>query len=249
MLALPRECAVFRTIARRLGPLDSVVCAVVTTKDISTSIPVAACDVCGRTLLRGERAENYVDGGELRSVCALCVTRAIQEGWVREGATPDQTGAGARYERRRSLLSRLRSRGRPARATTRRSANGAPRVGRPPANEVREPRHVRAIPASPEHKLAAAIEAFNASEHPRTVVGVSRALGAPTVAILPVDASPSLVNVTVSWELCWYRYQVNLSDEVPDMRRTAQGYELSELPDCERRPNAVSDEYGELHGH
>ncbi|MBV9005918.1 MAG: hypothetical protein JO181_14755 [Solirubrobacterales bacterium] len=68
----------------------------------------------------------------------------------------------------------------------------------------------------------------------------------PTVAVLPVDARPSLVNVTVSWELCWYRYEVDLSEEMPDVRVVGQGYELDELPGHERRPNAVCDEHGAL---
>ena len=38
-----------------------------------------------------------------------------------------------------------------------------------------------------------------------------------------------MVNIVVSWELCWYRYEVDLSDEVPAVRAAAQGYELTEL--------------------
>ena len=110
----------------------------------------------------------------------------------------------------------------------------------------REPRHVRAIPTSAEHKIASAVELFNGSEHRRTVAGVARSLGAPTVSVLPADASPSLVNVVVSWELCWYRYEVDLSDEVPAVRLAGQGYELDELPAQERLGNAVSDDRGAL---
>ena len=44
--------------------------------------------MCGRTLLRGEHAEVYIDGGVRRSVCELCKPRALNEGWLREGTVP-----------------------------------------------------------------------------------------------------------------------------------------------------------------
>ena len=226
-----------------------------TTKDIRTSLPATACDVCGRTLLRGEQAETYLDGGARRSVCDLCVPRALHEGWLREGTVPDYGGKDPGSERRRSLFGRWRSRRAPAP-----EPDGAPVVAEAPSavgwdelpvsnrvrERVREPRHVRAVPSSPEHKVVSAIEVFNGSVHPRTVAGVARSLGVPTVAVLPVDARPSLVNVTVSWELCWYRYEVDLSEETPDVRVVGQGYELDELPGHERKPNAVCDEHGAL---
>ncbi|HEY8626010.1 MAG TPA: hypothetical protein VIL82_08380, partial [Solirubrobacteraceae bacterium] len=80
------------------------------TKSISTSIPHSACDVCGRTLLRGERADVYLSGGSRRSVCELCVSRAVHGGWIREGTVPEYGEEDSRVDRRRSLLSRLRSR-------------------------------------------------------------------------------------------------------------------------------------------
>ncbi|MDQ6745369.1 MAG: hypothetical protein M3Z27_05055, partial [Actinomycetota bacterium] len=111
----------------------------------------------------------------------------------------------------------------------------------------REPRHVRAVPTSTEQKIASAVQFFNASEHPRTVAGVARSLGAPAAAVLPSVASTSLVSLTISWELCWYRYEVDLSDEVPSVRVVGQGYELSELPAQELQGNAAADERGALH--
>ncbi|MGH2929660.1 MAG: hypothetical protein ACRDL8_15780, partial [Solirubrobacteraceae bacterium] len=81
------------------------------TRAIRTSTTQAACDVCGRTLLRGEHAEIYLSGGTRRSVCELCTSRAVHGGWVREGQVPSYEESGARPERRRSLMSRLRGRG------------------------------------------------------------------------------------------------------------------------------------------
>ena len=61
------------------------------TKEVRVSTAYTTCDVCGRTLLRGERAEMYVDGGERRSVCELCKPRALNEGWVLEGLAKTET--------------------------------------------------------------------------------------------------------------------------------------------------------------
>ena len=80
-----------------------------------------------------------------------------------------------------------------------------------------------------EQKMASAIQVFNNSEHRRTVAGVARSLGRPDVSINPNLEYPSLVHIVASWELCWYRYEVDLSDEVPVVRVAAQGYELDEL--------------------
>ncbi len=89
---------------------------------------------------------------------------------------------------------------------------------------------MRAVPTSHEHRVLTAIDLFNASEHPRTVAGISRSLGLPEVAVLPSGSRSALVNVVVAWELCWYRYELDLSDEMPAVRVIAQGYELDELP-------------------
>ena len=269
-----------------------------TTRDIRTSHETSICDVCGRTLLRGEHADIYVSGGTRRNVCELCKTRALHEGWVREGTVPAYETGDSGSDRRRSLLGRLRPRGRdygngaspaptlnddldsqawnqsggieltPADGTEppapapapppppRRgresprpvSARGAAREGgrEPRRTAPREPRHVHAVPASTEQKIIAAIELFNASEHRRTVAGVARSLGSPWVSIAPVSSRPSVVNLVVSWELCWYRYDVDLSDDQPSIRVSGQGYELDELEPAERVANAVADEHGQL---
>jgi hypothetical protein len=225
----------------------------VTTRDIRTSTAYTVCDVCGRTLLRGERSEVYLHGGERHSVCELCKSRALHEGWVKEGTVPSYGDGGSRSERRRSLLGRLRARREEREATEvdeETFIDEAPPPQAPPASRTRErarePRHVRAVPTSSEQKTASAIDLFNESEHIRTVSGVARSLGLPAVSVLPSDTRPSLVNVVVSWELCWYRYEVDLSDEVPSVRVTGQGYELEELDAQERLGNAVADETGAL---
>jgi hypothetical protein len=230
------------------------------TKDIRPSTAHTICDVCGRTLLRGERVEVYIDGGARRSVCELCKSRALHEGWLREGTVPEYDENEAASARRGSLLSRLRRRrdrgpeppapvyAEPAPAV---DPSAAPAESRPAARGLdpaaaREPRHVRAVPMGAEQKIASAIAVFNNSEHRRTVAGVARSLGAPDVSIHPNVEHPSLVDIVASWELCWYRYEVDLSDEVPVVRVAAKGYELDELRPDERRANASYDEHGAL---
>jgi hypothetical protein len=226
------------------------------TKDLR-SLPAdthTMCDVCGRTLLRGENAHSYLDRGAHRTVCELCTGRALEEGWVREGALPAYDNGAASVERRRSLFGRLRRR-REA-AETPDPVAGVGEGGRPeerngsapvPSRRPRrEPRHVRAIPSSVEQKIAAAIDAFNGSEHRRTVAGVARSLGPPLVAVAPAAEMPSVVNVVVAWELCWYRYEVDLAEEQLGVRLIAQGDELDELGEAERVANAVCDERGKL---
>jgi len=243
----------------------------VATKDIRPSTAIVICDVCGRTLLRGEHPEIYIDGGARRSVCDLCKPRALHEGWLREGTVPTYDASQDASRRRGGFLSRLRLRRErerppqdpvadlpvaeadpepspPARAPRRRerepTRREARRLEREPA--AREPRHVRAVPMGAEQRIAAAIEVFNNSEHRRTVAGVARSLGAPTVSIHPNDDHRSVVQIVASWELCWYRYDVDLSDEEPVVRLAAQGYELDELSARERRANAAYDQHGAL---
>jgi hypothetical protein len=247
----------------------------VKTRDIRTSTAITTCDVCGRTLLRGERAQIYLDGPVRHSVCELCVPRAVSEGWVREGTVPPFEGRDGGGDRRRSLLHRLwrRRERKPApppeeslvdeheeeappppqplkrvreRAQERVREPSRKRAARAAEDPAREPRHVRAVPTSVEQKIASAVEVFNRSEHQRTVAGVARSLGPPAVSVRPVQGRPSTVNVVVSWELCWYRYEIDLSDDVPSVRADAQGYELDELTPAEQQANAVCDEHGAL---
>jgi hypothetical protein len=226
----------------------------VTRKSITTSHAAVACDVCGRTLLRGEQADVFITGGTRRMVCELCTARATHEGWIREGM--DLSAAARRTEGgRRSLFGRL----------GRRRGEGhdrapAPRGGEAlvddvpptapvepaPAATYEPPRHVHAVPTNAELKMARACELFNASEHPRTVAGVARSLGTPLVSVRPSPTEGSVVGIVVAWELSWYRYEVDLADEVAGVRVVAQGSELAELEPEDRAANAAADDRGEL---
>ena len=257
---------------------------VASTRDIRTNQVDIACDVCGRTLLRGERAEPYLTGGRRRQVCELCTVRAQHEGWIPEAGGDELTLRTTRHDGRgRSFFERLRSRRQKAReaadeAAALEAAEGsAPRgsgggsrasrggeldhdepdweapapaapTSRPTLSELpRRPRHVRAVPTHADLKMQRALEGFNASDHTRTVGGVSRSLGAPVVCVRSMPERPSVVGITVMWELSWYRYEIDLSDEAGGVRRDAQGDELSELEADEQLSNAAADEKGALH--
>jgi hypothetical protein len=229
-------------------------------KTIMPQDTVISCAVCGRTLLQGERPEIYLVNGVRRPVCELCTVRANHQGWIRESEGPQIGHRGAGAGERRPLLERFRGR----RARRREDEPEAEPYGEeesvpesaaeapaPPADPApagpREPRHVHAVPTSEELKAVRAVEVFNASEYPRTVAGVARSLGVPSVAVTPSTSLASMVQIVVAWELCWYRYEVDLADEGANgVRAAGQGYELNELEPHEIAANAAADEHGLL---
>jgi hypothetical protein len=222
------------------------------TRDIRTNQSDLACDICGRTLLRGEHAETFLAGGARREVCDLCTARAQHEGWIRESGGDELELRHTRHDGRgRSFLDRLRARRERAREVQEEAEvahNEEPEAAPRQAPEApRRPRHVRAVPTNADLKMQRALELFNASDHTRTVGGVARSLGAPAVSVRPRTDRPSVVTITVMWELSWYRFEIDLSDEAGGVRRDAQGDELSELSAEEQEINAAADERGALH--
>jgi hypothetical protein len=228
------------------------------TRDIRTNSADVACDICGRTLLRGEHAESFLAGGARKQVCDLCTTRAQHEGWIRESGADDVELRHARHDGRgrgwRERLSGRRERARELHESVQ-AAQEAGEPWEPPAPDTtpapalppRSPRHVRAVPTNADLKMQRALDVFNASNHVRTVGGVARSLGAPEVCVRPLPERPSVVAITVMWELSWYRFEIDLSDEAGGVRREGQGDELAELDPAERAPNAEADERGALH--
>jgi len=223
-----------------------------TSRDIRTNQLDISCDVCGRTLLRGERAEPFLAAGQRRQVCELCTVRAQHEGWIREGGGDEIALRATRQERSGGFFERLRARRERAREMASAAAVADAALEREPPRDApaeapRRPRHVRAVPTNADLKVQRALEVFNASEHPRTVAGVARSLGAPVVGVRAMPDRPSVVGITVMWELSWYRYEIDLSDEAGGVRREGQGDELSELDADEQVSNAAADERGTLH--
>jgi hypothetical protein len=242
-------------------------------KELRPGIEEIVCDVCERTMLKGERAEPYLaPGGQRMLVCELCTDRAYAAGWIRESAHDELPAGGRRHEPRRSLLSRLRRRSEPAPAApvdeapppfpddggpqpfggVPADAEAAPAEPAPepapdrPVTRPKDPRHVRAIPTNAQVKVERAVEVFNGSEHPRTIAGISRSLGEPWVNVTPMSEAPSEVAVVIAWELSWYHFRVDLGVEKDPVSVVGKGEELDELEAWAREWNAQMADDGRL---
>ena len=219
-------------------------------RELRTDEQPQACDICGRTILKGERTEVYLaPGGHRRLVCELCVPRADHEGWIRESAAADLPAARARPAPRRSLRSRL-GLGAGRRPEPAAPASEAP--AQPPQRDQgngrpeREARNVRAIPTTAEVKVERALELFNDSDHPRTIAGIARSLGPAWVHVSPSPSAPSEVDIIIAWELSWYRYTGDLGDATEPFVLLEKGDELAELDERLRGWNGAIDEDGRL---
>jgi hypothetical protein len=241
-------------------------------RTIVTSHPDVECDVCGRRLLRGEQPDVFLGGGQRRTVCELCTTRATHEGWRREADAHPGRPRADRSQRGRSLLRRLRQLREPAQPVgadgidaddpLESGATGAgidaewaavdEEWGTP--EEVVGAIEYAVDPDAADQDLPAADQAdlnveralavFNVGEHPRRLAGVARALGAPTVRATQLQSAN--VAIVVAWELCWYRYEIDPEDEMRGAWLAAEGMELEELAEGDRISNAVVDERGAL---
>ena len=229
-----------------------------------------ACDVCGRTILKGEHTETFLSpDGRRHQVCDLCFTRAQHHGWIRESTAGDLPTRPARPEPRRSLLGRLGRKRRPVPEAApwqqETAGNGAepgdeavpdeehaqaaeqqaPQARRP-RSRPKDPRHVRALPATPAARVERALELFNSTEHQRTIAGLARTLGPAWVAAIPDAVQPSTVDVVVAWELSWYRYRVDLGDAADPVTLVENGEELDQIDENLREWNATVDAEGRL---
>src|SRR5436190_19327930 len=78
-------------------------------KELKTDEEPVACDICGRTILKGERTEPFLaPGGRRKLVCELCIPRADHEGWIRESLQNELPATRTRPQRSRSFVGRLR---------------------------------------------------------------------------------------------------------------------------------------------
>jgi hypothetical protein len=232
-----------------------------TTRTIVTSQPGVSCDICERTLLRGEQWDAFIAAGRRLTVCELCAPQALQEGWTRESEVQAATLPPARPRRGRSFVERLLGslgRGEDSLPLAQRGEPAAAVAARPSKAETSGPAQAQ-LPewlsppggdagdgeASPS-VLQLAVEVFNASEFPRRIAGVSRSLGTPEVSVRSAEHLESVVRIVVAWELSWYRYEVDLSEPDVEARLLAQGSELGELERGERIGNAAVDAHGTL---
>ncbi len=288
-------------------------------RTIVTLHPDVECDMCGRRLLRGERPDVFLGGGQRHMVCELCTPRAAHEGWRREIEGQDATPRAQRPQRGRSLLGRLRQLREPAHglagatpdtmdevhaesahavtvhgphrtrtraraaerakiepewtaldeewdggvqpATAEHSAdpasggatNGgaydteAPLATAPsPIQATASSHEAQSVATSADSDVLRALEIFNGGATPRRIASVTRALGEACVHVTRDAQRESVVAILVAWELCWYRYELDLDDTTGEVHVVAEGTELEELPGELRVANAVADEHGTL---
>jgi hypothetical protein len=217
--------------------------------------------VCGRTILKGERTRTYLTpDGERRIVCELCRSRAEALHWV-WAEVANQHRPAPLPRRRGSLAGWLRGRGKhraepepePAAASTpppRENGSQEPasnsrsdlpdpaargaRVGR--AGAIREP----------GTRTERAVSRFNESEHARTVAGLTRTLGQPSVSVGAAAGSPNEIRLTVAWELSWYQWGVDLGEPSRAVYEIDKGHEVSEIDASAREWNAHAADDGSL---
>ena len=183
--------------------------------------PSITCAICGRTILVGERPFRFTpDGREFVDVCPLCKDQALAYGWMSEGgpSLPVQP----RDRQQRGLFSKLMGR------------------RQPPVEPLPEP-ILRQLSRG-EQAIVEAATLFNLSPHRRTVEGLTRSLGWPTVSIVALSGTNPEVVITVCWEISWYQYRVVLGSS--QVRLAQRGLEPEDLDESFRDWNAELNEAG-----
>jgi hypothetical protein len=183
--------------------------------------PAVACAICGRTVLVGERTFRFTpDGREFVEVCPLCKEEALAHGWVSEGGPGLPVQPGDRQPR--GLIAKLLGK-------------------RPPPIEPRPEPILRRL-SRDEQAIVEAATLFNLSPHRRTVEGLTRSLGWPSVSIAPLSGTNPEIVITVCWEISWYQYRVVLDSS--QVRLAQRGLEPDDLDSSFRDWNAELNEAG-----
>jgi hypothetical protein len=224
-----------------------------------------ACAVCGRTFLVGEQVRPFVSVEGRQEVCELCAGQAAELGWLPADQEGAEDALRARAERRPGFLARLFRRPEDGRAEdveempppapaatpvanheleTERydveagwSEDEPPAPLPDPAGRGMRPRRLQPD-LSPTTRFERATARFNSSEAGRTVAGLTRTLGAPSVSVGDLAGAADEVRVTCAWELTWYQWGVDLGDELRPVYELAKGYEVDEIDAPARQWNA-----------
>jgi hypothetical protein len=172
-----------------------------------------SCAICERTLLMGERAVRFSPNGgsDYVDVCPLCQDTAFEHGWIREGAPTSPTVSADRRRRQGGgwLSAFIRPRPRPEEQTV---------ASEPILRRLSEQ----------ELAMVEAADLFNASQYRRTVGGIAKSLGDPTVSVIVLSGVNAEVVVTVAWDISWYQYRVTPESENP-VRLEGRGHDPSGL--------------------
>jgi len=174
----------------------------------------------------GERATRYSpNGGDgFVDVCQLCLDTALEYGWLKEGAPTTPTIAPDRKRSRFSLGGFLGVR----------SAAEAPMANEPFLRRLSEA----------ELAIVEAADRFNSSQYRRTVGGIAKSLGLPSVSIHALSGVNADVVVTIAWEISWYQYRIT-ADSAP-VRLAERGHDPSELDESFTEWNAHLEEDGRV---
>jgi len=106
-----------------------------------------------------------------------------------------------------------------------------------PAGRGMRPRRLQSD-LSPTTRFERAVSRFNTSDAGRTVAGLTRTLGAPSVSVGDASGADDEIRVTVAWELTWYQWGVDLGDELRPVFELEKGFEVSEIDSAARQWNA-----------
>lgn len=108
---------------------------------------------------------------------------------------------------------------------------------------LRYTREVDPLSLSPFERAAVR---FNASEAGRTVVGLVRTLGPPSVSVGASAGAADEVRVTVAWDLAWYQWGVDVGEELRPVVPLGKGSEIDQLDPAARQWNASVVEGGRI---
>ena len=169
-----------------------------------------SCAICERTLLMGERPTRYSPNGGTAyvDVCPLCQETALEYGWVKEGAPTTPTVSPERRRRRLSLAALMGT-------------------AKAPSDPIAPEPILRRL-SQPELAIVEAADAFNASQYRRTIGGIAKSLGDPSVSVVALSGVTPDVVVTIAWEISWYQYRITPDSPQP-VRLAERGHELSQL--------------------
>jgi hypothetical protein len=159
----------------------------------------------------GERSVRYSPNGGTTyvDVCPLCQDHATEYGWIKEGSPTTPTIPDDRRRTSRFSLSALLGA---------RVAAEAPVASEPILRRLSEP----------ELAIVEAADHFNASQFRRTVGGIAKSLGTPSVSITPLSGVNQDIVITVAWDISWYQYRVTPDSSQP-VRLAERGHDPEEL--------------------
>ena len=125
-------------------------------------------------------------------------------------------------------------------------AEPAPAAGPASAEEALSERVAPAEP--PATSVPEALAAFNASDHRRTVAGLTRTLGLPRATGLAIRTSRGYpgARITVAWEITWYQWEVGPGPDGPEVRESGKGETIDQLRAADRSWNLMADTDGTL---